>query len=93
MLPFILTLYYVLNPQPGIAPDSFEALRPKFGILTNSPTDYQVMFKAFDSKSWTVVTNHFPDTLAAELTIDLSLMDMEISYRVMNAIKESLDRR
>ena len=73
----------------GLKP--LEQLMPQFQIITNSPTDFQVAFKAYNATNWSVDTNHLKSELDAALVIAEVHMTLEIKYEIGKAICDSLE--
>ena len=71
----------------GLAP--LEQLMPKFEIVTNSTTSYQIRFMAHDKTNWDCVGTVFSNALDAAMVIDSTMLELKIKYEVGKAIADA----
>ena len=69
---------------------TLEELMPKFDIVTNSESSYQVRFKAYNSTNWTCMPTVFSNSVSAQWTIALAEVELEVRYRIMKGIVDDL---
>lgn len=74
----------------GVLP--LEKLMPKFEIVTNDNSTYQIRFMAHDSTNWSLCEPVFSNEYAAASVIAVAQMELEVKYRIMKGIADDLKK-
>lgn len=82
----------VLAQERNVPVKSIEEMMPKFAIITNNGSSYQVTFLAHDSTNWCVVGKIFTTSADAEWAIGLTRIELEVKYKILKGIADDLSK-